>query len=81
MLVEVGRSKGQKILPLPVGWQQGGAMGRDEPARPWSIPAHGAVTPRSQASDDMADLEASVVTWRRLLQGLLAATPQAAVQV
>ncbi len=70
MLVEVGRSKGQRVLPLPVGWQQGKAMGRDEPA-----------TPRSQGNNDVADLEASVVTWRHLLQGILSVTPQAAVQV
>ena len=53
-----------------MGWQQGKAMGRDEPS-----------TPRSQANDDVADLEASVVTWRHLLKGVLGATPQAAVQV
>lgn len=70
MLVEVGRSKGQRVLPLPMGWLQGKAMGRDEPA-----------TPRSQVNNDVADLEASVVTWRHLLQGVLSTTPQAAVQV
>ena len=69
-MVEVGRSKGQRILPLPMGWQQGRAMGRDTPA-----------TPRSLVSDDMAELEASVVTWHHLLQGLLSATPQAAFKV
>ncbi len=53
-----------------MGWQQGKATGRDEPA-----------TPRSQGIDDVADLEASVVTWCHLLQAVLSATPQAAVQV
>ena len=70
MLVEVERLKGQRVLPLPTGWLQGKAMGIDESA-----------THRSQVNDDVTDLEASVVTWRHLLQGILSATPQAAVQV
>lgn len=69
-MVEVGNSKGQRVLPLPVGWQQGKALGRDAPD-----------TPRSSISDDVAALEASVVTWRHLLQNLLSATPQAAIKV
>ena len=69
-MVEVGNSKGERVLPLPVGWQQGKALSRDAPD-----------TPRSSVSDDVAALEASVVTWRHLLQGLLSATPQAAIKV
>ena len=53
-----------------MGWQQGRAMGRDEPS-----------TPSSQTSDNVADLEASVVTWRHLLQGVLGDTPHTAIQV
>lgn len=45
-MVEVGNSKGQKVLPLPMGWQQGKALGRDAPD-----------TPRSSVSDDVAALE------------------------
>ena len=70
VMVEVGTSKGQKVLPLPMGWQQGKALGRDAPD-----------TPRSSVNDDVAALEASVVTWRHLLQNLLSATPQAAIKV
>lgn len=69
VLVELGHTKGQRVLPLPLGWEQGKASGRDETD-----------TPRSQAGDDVAALESSVVTWRHLLQDLLSATPQAAIQ-
>ena len=69
VLVEMWHTKGQRVLPLPMGWEQGRASGRDETD-----------TPRSQAGDDVAALESSVVTWRHLLQDLLSATPQAAIQ-
>ena len=69
VLVELGHTKGKRVLPLPLGWEQGRASGRDVTD-----------TPRSQAGDDVAALESSVVTWRHLLQDLLSATPQAAIQ-
>ena len=69
MLAELWHTKGHRVLPLPLGWEQGRTSGKDETD-----------TPRSQAGDDVAALESSVVTWRHLLQDLLSATPQAAIQ-
>ena len=72
MLVELGNTKGERLLPLPIGWQQERGL-----AAAHRINA----SPRSQASNDVAALEAAVVTWRHLVQDILSKTPQAFIQV
>ena len=72
MLVELGNTKGERLLPLPTGWQQ---------ERGLAAVHRGNTSPRSQASNDVAALEAAVVTWRHLVQDILSKTPQAVIQV
>ena len=72
MLVELGNTEGERLLPLPTGWQQ---------ERGLAAVHYGNASPRSQASDDVAALEAAVVTWRHLVQDIIGKSPQAFIQV
>lgn len=70
VLIELGNTKGQKFLPLPMGELHPHMFLKDEIR-----------TSHDHNNNDIAKLEAAVLTWRHVLQSILSATPQAVIQV